>query len=66
MDNPEVAIQSVADDFNKQSLGEAKLKLEDLNWDHSFVRELPGDPRTDIIPREVCSGLYILCVYVCG
>lgn len=30
-----------------------RLKLEDLNWDHSFVRELPGDPRTDAIPREV-------------
>lgn len=36
-----------------------KLKaLEDLNWDHSFVRELPGDPRTDSIPREV--GLFYL------
>lgn len=31
----------------------ARLKLEELNWDHSFVRELPGDPRTDKIPREV-------------
>lgn len=30
-----------------------RLKLEDLNWDNSFVRELPGDPRTDTIPREV-------------
>lgn len=30
-----------------------KLKLEELKWDHSFVRELPGDPRTDSIPREV-------------
>lgn len=30
-----------------------KLKLEDLNWDHSFVRELPGDPLTDITSREV-------------
>lgn len=29
------------------------MKLEDLNWDHSFVRELPGDPRTDLFPREV-------------
>lgn len=32
---------------------EVQLKLEELNWDHSFVRELPGDPRTDTIPREV-------------
>lgn len=30
-----------------------KLKLEELKWDNSFVRELPGDPRTDSIPREV-------------
>lgn len=37
-----------------------KLKaLEDLNWDHSFVRELPGDPRTDSIPREV-SLFYLI------
>ncbi|KAL3519166.1 hypothetical protein ACH5RR_021755 [Cinchona calisaya] len=35
-----------------------KLKLEELNWDHSFVRELPGDPRTDIIPREVLHACY--------
>ncbi|GAY49937.1 hypothetical protein CUMW_122920 [Citrus unshiu] len=36
-----------------------KLKaLEDLNWDHSFVRELPGDPRTDSIPREVLHACY--------
>lgn len=30
-----------------------RLKLEELNWDHSFVRELPGDARSDTIPREV-------------
>ena len=30
-----------------------RLNLEDLNWDHSFVRELPGDPRTDRFQREV-------------
>lgn len=37
-----------------------KLKaLEDLNWDHSFVRELPGDPRIDSIPREV-SLFYLI------
>lgn len=39
--------------YNKNDKG-VKLALEELNWDHSFVRELPGDPRTDIIPREVC------------
>ncbi|XP_021832243.1 uncharacterized protein LOC110772141 [Prunus avium] len=35
-----------------------RLKLEDLNWDNSFVRELPGDPRTDTIPREVLHACY--------
>ncbi|XP_020266427.1 uncharacterized protein LOC109841915 [Asparagus officinalis] len=35
-----------------------RLKLEELNWDHSFVRELPGDPRSDTIPREVLRACY--------
>lgn len=35
------------------SQNRVRLKLEELKWDNSFVRELPGDPRTDIIPREV-------------
>ncbi|GFQ01209.1 hypothetical protein PHJA_002264800 [Phtheirospermum japonicum] len=30
-----------------------KLKLEELKWDHSFVRELLGDPRSYLTPREV-------------
>lgn len=38
--------------------GTVKLKLEDLNWDHSFVRELPGDPRSDVISREVLHACY--------
>jgi hypothetical protein len=53
-----VSVDSVAQDLKNQSLGgdDTKtlgLRLEDLNWDHSFVRALPGDPRTDTIPREV-------------
>ncbi|PKU79446.1 uncharacterized protein LOC110111157 [Dendrobium catenatum] len=36
----------------------ALLKLEELNWDHSFVRELPCDPRSDIMPREVLHACY--------
>lgn len=66
--SPEVSasVDSVAEGLKNQSLNsddrgdggssvehEAKKNLEDLNWDNSFVRELPGDPRTDIIPREV-------------
>lgn len=63
------AVDSVADDLRNQSLESndaagnkndsyctstrPKLKLEELNWDHSFVRELPGDPRTDVMSREV-------------
>lgn len=39
-----------------------RLKLEALNWDHSFVRELPGDPRTDTIPRQVLVSGFILPV----
>lgn len=64
-----VSVDSVADGLKNQSLRErdisnnnmnnenkknnVKLSLEDLNWDHSFVRELPGDPRSDSIPRQV-------------
>lgn len=60
-------MDSVADDLRKQTLqsndGDSsgirtKLKLEELNWDHSFVRELPGDPRTDTISREVLHACY--------
>lgn len=50
------SVDSVTDGLEKQGSTEdvsVKLKLEDLNWDHSFVRELPGDPRTDTISREV-------------
>ncbi|KAL7596798.1 uncharacterized protein LOC111890253 [Lactuca sativa] len=56
-----LSVDSVADGLKKQSLSEdkrVKLNLEDLNWDHSFVRELPGDPRTDIMPREVLHACY--------
>ncbi|RCV21443.1 hypothetical protein SETIT_4G140000v2 [Setaria italica] len=35
-----------------------RVALEELPWDHSFVRELPGDPRSDAIPREVLRSCY--------
>ncbi|KAK1266451.1 hypothetical protein QJS04_geneDACA016299 [Acorus gramineus] len=35
-----------------------RSSLEDLKWDHSFVRDLPGDPRSDTIPREVLHAFY--------
>lgn len=44
-----------------------KLKLEELNWDHSFVRELPGDTRTDLLPRQVwflCRVFYTFLVFL--
>ena len=50
------SVDSLADGLRNQSLGSenrALLKLEELNWDHSFVRELPGDPRADPNPRQV-------------
>ncbi|CAN6453888.1 unnamed protein product [Victoria cruziana] len=43
---------------SKVKTGGANRTLEDLNWDHSFVRELPGDPRNDAIPREVLHACY--------
>lgn len=54
------AVAVAADDGTDSRTGEGRirLKLEDLNWDHSFVRELPGDPRTDLIPREVLHACY--------
>lgn len=55
-------VDSVADDLKKQNLKgveiKLKLNLEELNWDNSFVRELPGDPRSDSIPREVLHACY--------
>ncbi|KAG7022071.1 hypothetical protein SDJN02_15800 [Cucurbita argyrosperma subsp. argyrosperma] len=71
--SPEVSasVDSVAEGLKNQSLNsddrgdggssverQAKKKLEDLKWDNSFVRELPGDPLTDIIPREVLHACY--------
>ncbi|XP_065865675.1 uncharacterized protein [Euphorbia lathyris] len=65
-----LSVDSVTDDFKNQSLvsddvtdvdnvnGKTKLGLEDLNWDNSFVRELPGDSRTDSIPRQVFRACY--------
>lgn len=50
------SVDSLADGLRNQRLGNENrvlLRLEDLNLDHSFVRELPGDPRTDPVPRQV-------------
>lgn len=51
-------LNSVTQDFKNHTLQfhhTNKLNLEDLNWDNSFVRELPSDPRTDPLPREVAT-----------
>lgn len=59
MESPSVdtdlSVESISDDLKKQSLGQDKvrLNLEDLRWDNSFVRELPGDSKTVNIPRQV-------------
>ncbi|XP_060174161.1 uncharacterized protein LOC132604606 [Lycium barbarum] len=59
------SMDSVLDDLKKQNLKgtenvniRSKLSLEELNWDNSFVRELPGDPRNDNIPRQVLRACY--------
>ncbi|KAK4373795.1 hypothetical protein RND71_004472 [Anisodus tanguticus] len=55
------SIDSVANELKKQSVEgtkNVKLNVEELNWDNSFVRELPGDPRTDSIPRQVLHACY--------
>ncbi|CAF2349121.1 hypothetical protein HID58_039275 [Brassica napus] len=57
---------SLAKDLQNQNLGASvdeggakiKRKLEDFNWDHSFVKELPGDPRSDVTSREVLHACY--------
>lgn len=64
MESPSVdtdlSVESISDDLKKQSLGQDKvrLNLEDLRWDNSFVRELPGDPKTVNIPRQVFHACY--------
>ncbi|XP_058774511.1 uncharacterized protein LOC131648807 [Vicia villosa] len=56
---PPPLIDSVTQDFKNQTIHSSNLKsLEDLNWDNSFVRELPSDPRTDPFPREVLHACY--------
>ncbi|KAJ4979977.1 hypothetical protein NE237_010757 [Protea cynaroides] len=58
--DPSLSVESVTDNLRNQSLDgdKVRLKLEDLNWENSFVRELPGDPRTDTIPRQVLHACY--------
>lgn len=52
-DNHGTDVVNNAIDTDNISQDSVRLRLEELKWDNSFVRELPGDPRTDIIPREV-------------
>lgn len=51
----------MTEDLRNQKLdgsGKSSLSLEDLHWDHSFVRELPGDTKRDNIPRQVLHACY--------
>ncbi|XP_061360206.1 uncharacterized protein LOC133304214 [Gastrolobium bilobum] len=54
------SLESVTQDLKNHNLQNHRhsSKLEDLNWDHSFVRALPADPRTDSFPREVLHACY--------
>ncbi|KAL2470498.1 hypothetical protein Adt_38634 [Abeliophyllum distichum] len=52
---------SVSNDALNNSVNNSnkvKMNMEELRWDNSFVRELPGDPRTDLIPRQVLHACY--------
>ena len=44
-----------------------RIKLEDINWDHSFVRELPGDSREGGPVRQVILDpnllFYLLSIF---
>ncbi|KOM36594.1 hypothetical protein LR48_Vigan02g274400 [Vigna angularis] len=50
------SIDSVTQRLSNHNLH--RLSLQDLKWDHSFVRELPADPRSDSFPREVLHACY--------
>lgn len=56
------SVEQMTEDLKNQKLthqsNRTKLKLEELNWDHSFVRELPGDSRVDNNPRQVLHACY--------
>lgn len=54
------SIDSVTQRLSNHNLH--RLSLEDLKWDHSFVRELPADPRSDSFPREVSSSFSSLSI----
>ncbi|KAL3828149.1 hypothetical protein ACJIZ3_016951 [Penstemon smallii] len=49
---------SVSNSNSSINENRVKLKLEELKWENTFVHELPGDPRTDLIPREVLHACY--------
>ncbi|KAL5976877.1 hypothetical protein ACLOJK_021212 [Asimina triloba] len=55
---PSSQLDDSKDQGESEGGGLVRLRLEDLKWDHSFVGELPGDPRTDLIPREVLHACY--------
>nr|KYP75501.1 UPF0061 protein azo1574 family [Cajanus cajan] len=51
-------LDSVTQRLRNHNLTAHNRTLQDLNWDHSFVRQLPSDPRTDSIPRQVLHACY--------
>ncbi|KAK7343226.1 hypothetical protein VNO77_11812 [Canavalia gladiata] len=53
------SLDSVTQHLKNHTLNTRRFNtLQDLNWDHSFVRELPSDSRTDSFPREVLHACY--------
>ncbi|KAH0931440.1 hypothetical protein HID58_008557 [Brassica napus] len=58
--SPASETDSLGEDMQNQTDegDKIKRKLEEFNWDHSFVNELPGDPRSDVISRKVFHACY--------
>ncbi|KAG5403134.1 hypothetical protein IGI04_009253 [Brassica rapa subsp. trilocularis] len=58
--SPASEMDSLGEDTQNQTDegDKIKRKLEEFNWDHSFVNELPGDPRSDVISRKVFHACY--------
>lgn len=45
-------------DSSPAGASSSRIKLEEINWDHSFVRELPGDSREGGPVRQVLHACY--------
>ncbi|KAH9624255.1 hypothetical protein KSS87_016058 [Heliosperma pusillum] len=51
------SVDQLSADLKNHSLCNLK-KVDNFDWDHSLVRELPADPRLDNMPRQVFHACY--------